>query len=247
MSQEVRVAVFRPDDGRLADAVALAESLGATPVPDPMLAVDPTGDLPDDAEYVILTSTTGVEILADVGWNPGNAALCCIGEKTAAAAREAGWTVDRVPAEFSSAGMVAELRDEVAGKTVAVARSAHGSAALLDGLADAGAAVHETVLYRLCRPEGAGDSAEMAAAGDLAAAAFTSSRTVDHFVAAADERGVREAAIAGLNAAVVGAIADGPRETAEGYGIEVDVVPEVADFDALLAAMVERAAPTYHE
>jgi uroporphyrinogen-III synthase len=247
MTQEVRVAVFRPDDGRLADAVALAESLGATPVADPMLAIDPTGDHPRNADYVILTSTTGVDILADAGWDPGDAVLCCIGETTAAAARDAGWTVDRIPEDYSSAGMVAELRAEVGGKTVEVARSAHGSATLVDGLRNAGADVHEAQLYRLVRPPDAGVSAEMAAAGELEAVAFTSSRTIDHFVAAAEERGVRDAAIRGLADAVVGVIADGPRTTAEGYGIGVDVVPAVADFDALLAEVVERAAPTYHE
>lgn len=247
MSREVRVAVFRPDDGRLADAVALAESLGATPVADPMLAIEPTGDLPQDADYVVLTSTTGVDIAREAGWDPGGAVLCCIGKTTAEAAREAGWTVDRVPEDFSSAGMVTELREDIGGRTVEVARSAHGSGTLLDGLRDAGADVHETVLYRLVRPEGSGASAELAAAGDLEAVAFTSSRTIEHFLEAATERGIREAAIAGLNDAVVGVIADGPRKTAESFGIEVDVVPETADFDALLTTVVELAAPTYHE
>lgn len=247
MSREVRVAVFRPDDGRLADAVSLLESLGATPVPDPMLAVEPTGETPREADFVVLTSSTGVRLAAEAGWTPGDAALCCIGESTADAAREAGWTVDRVPAEFSSAGMVTELADDVAGRSVEVARSAHGSSTLLDGLREAGADVHETVLYRLVRPERSGESAEMAAAGELEAAVFTSSRTVEHFLAAAAERGVREAAVAGLNEAVVGVIADSPAETARSHGIEVDVVPDVADFDALVAEVVERAAPSYFE
>lgn len=247
MSQQVRVAVFRPDDGRLADAVALAESLGATPVADPMLAIEATGESPRAADFVVLTSSTGVRLAAEAGWSPGDAVLCCIGSSTAEAAREMGWTVDRVPAEFSSAGMVAELRDDASGKSVEVARSAHGSSTLLDGLRDAGADVHETVLYRLGRPEGSGRSAEMAAAGELEAAAFTSSRTIEHFLDAAAERGVRDEAIVGLNDAVVGVIADGPRETAEAYGIEVDVVSDVADFDALVAEVVELAAPTYHE
>ncbi len=46
MSREVRVAVFRPDDERIEEAVDLLDALGATPVPDPMLAVDPTGAVP---------------------------------------------------------------------------------------------------------------------------------------------------------------------------------------------------------
>ena len=253
MTREVRVAAFRPDDERLAGAVELLDSLGATPVPDPMLAVEPTGAAPGDGghdpapDVVVLTSKTGVELLADAGWSPGDASLACIGPKTAAAARDAGWAVDLVPEEYSSSGLVAALAGDVDGRRVAVARSDHGSDTLTDGLADAGAAVDETVLYRLRRPEGAGQSTVMAAGGELDAACFTSSLTVENFLDAAAERGVREAAIAGLNRATVGAIGEPTRETAAAFGIGVDVVPENATFEALATAVVENAAPTYHE
>lgn len=247
MTQQVRVAVFRPDDDRLRAAVSLLESLGATPVPDPMLAVEPSGALPADAEYVVFTSKTGVELAAGAGWTPGDAILCVIGDSTAAAARSAGWTVDVVPEEFSSSGLVCALADRVAGAGVEVARSDHGSDVLLAGLRDAGADVHETVLYRLVRPADAGDSTELAARGELEAAAFTSSLTVEHFLAAAEERGVREAALDGLNDAVVGVIGDPTRRTAEELGVDVDVVPARADFEELACAVVEAAAPTHHD
>ena len=249
MSREVRVAAFRPDDERLADAVELLDSLGATPIPDPMLAVEPTGAVPGDSScaVVILTSKTGVELLADAGWSPGDATLACIGPKTAAAARDAGWTVDLVPEEYSSSGLVAALDGDVGGRRVAVARSDHGSDTLIDGLADAGADVTETVLYRLVRPEGAGQSTVMAAGGELDAVCFTSSLTVENFLDAAAERGVRQEAVAGLNRATVGAIGEPTRATAADVGIRVDVVPENATFEALATAVVEAAAPTYHE
>lgn len=245
MTREVRVAVFRPDDERLHEAVELLESLGAVPVPDPMLAVEPTGAAPADADYVIFTSKTGVELAAEAGWDPGDATVCAIGASTAAALREAGYGVNRVPEEYSSAGLVAALETEVAGKRVEVARSDHGSAVLLDGLRAAGADVRETVLYRLVRPESAGDSAERAARGELEGALFTSSLTVEHFLEAAGERGVREAAVDGLNDAVVGAIGEPTCETAVDAGVEIDVVPDNADFEALACEVVEAAAPTY--
>ena len=247
MSQQVRVAVFRPDDDRMADAVELLDSLGATPVPDPMLAVEPTGATPEPGAYVVLTSKTGVELLAESGWDPGDATLVCIGPATADAARDAGWTVDVVPAEYTSAGLVERLRDEVAGATVEVARSDHGSDVLVDGLREAGADVHETVLYRLARPEGAGQSTVMAAGGELEGVCFSSSLTVENFLDAAAERGVREEAVEGLNGLVVGVIGPPTRETAASHGIDVDVVPENADFEELACAVVEAAAPTYHE
>jgi len=235
------IAAFRPDDERLADAVALLDSLGAEPVPDPMLAVEPTGAVPrDDADYVVLTSKTGVELAADAGWVSDGAIVCAIGDATAARLREAGYPVDLVPEEFSSSGLVRALRGGVDGARVEVARSDHGSAVLLDGLADAGAYVHETVLYELTRPAGSGESAELAAAGELDAALFTSSLTVANFLDAAAERGVRDAAVAGLNDAVVGCIGNPTAETAESEGIAIDVVPDEATFEALARAVVAR-------
>ncbi|WP_324665187.1 uroporphyrinogen-III synthase [Haloarcula sediminis] len=244
----LRVAAFRPDDERLANAVELLESLGADPVPDPMLAVEPTDAAPrEDCDYVVLTSKTGVELAADAGWEPGEATVCAIGESTAAALREAGYGVDVVPEEFSSTGLVATLEAEVAGARVEVARSDHGSPVLTDGLDDAGAYVHETVLYRLVRPPEAGESAQLAADGDLDAALFTSSLTVEHFLDAAEERGIRDSALDGLKEATVGTIGKPTKETAEGAGIPVDVVPDTADFEALACEVVEAAAPTHHE
>ena len=237
-----RVAVFRPADERIEAAVALLESLGVEPVADPMLAVRPTGALPQPADFVILTSTTGVDLVADAGWDPGDAVVCAVGATTADALRERGYDVDVVPEEFNSAGLVDTLRDRVAGKRVEIARSAHGSDTLPDGLREAGADVHETVLYALERPEGSGTSAALAAAGELDGALFTSSRTVEHFLAAAEERGEREAAIEGLNRAVVGVISGSPAETAESHGVAVDVVPETASFEALARAVVDRLA-----
>ncbi|MFD1513953.1 uroporphyrinogen-III synthase [Halomarina rubra] len=234
------VAVFRPADERLDRAVDLLDSLGVRPVGDPMLAVEPTGATPrEDADYAVLTSKTGVELVADAGWIPAGTTLCAIGESTADAMRDHGYDVDVVPEEFSSSGLVATLADRVPGTRVEVARSDHGSAVLTDGLNDAGAFVHETTLYRLTRPPEAGVSVDLAAAGDLDAALFTSSLTVEHFLEAASERGVREAALAGLDDAVVGTIGVPTRDTAEAAGVSVDVVPGTADFAVLARDVVD--------
>jgi uroporphyrinogen-III synthase len=256
----LRVAVFRPDDDRLSTAVEFLTALGADPVPDPMLAVEPTGNRPRGADYVVFTSTTGVEVVAgeraaaetadgDAAtgrWQPDGETVVAIGESTADALRARDYPVNVVPEEFSSAGLVSALSGEVTGAHVELARSDHGSDVLVDGLEDAGATVTETVLYRLTRPPESGESVELAAENALDAALFTSSLTVEHFLAAASERGVRGDAVAGLHEAVVGAIGAPTRETATAAGIDVDVVPDTADFEELAATVVEEAAPTYH-
>ncbi|QLK24642.1 uroporphyrinogen-III synthase [Natrinema zhouii] len=234
MSDAPTVAVFRPDDDRLERAVALLAELGAEPVADPMLAVEPTDATPrTDAEYVILTSKTGAELVSEAGWAPGDATVCAIGPATADALRAEGYAVDIVPEEFTSSGLVARLEGEIDGARVEVARSDHGSPVLLEGFEDAGAYVHETILYQLVRPGGSGESAKLAAEGELDAVCFTSSLTVEHFLAAAAEKGIREAAVTGLADATVGVIGEPTAETAEEQGIEVDVVPNEATFDAL--------------
>ena len=236
----VAVAALRPDDDRLADAVTLLESLGATPIADPMLAVDPTGAAPrEDADYTVLTSKTGVERAHAEGWSPSGA-VCAIGSSTADSLRDHGYEVDVVPGTYSSAGVVEALADRAAGARVEVARSDHGSAVMLEGLNDAGAYVHETVLYRLTRPPGAGTSVEAAARGDLDGALFSSSLTVEHFLDCAADLEMGEATLNGLNDAVVGCIGDPTRQRAADLGVEVDVVPEEADFGTLARAVVAR-------
>lgn len=235
-----RVAVFRPDDNRLREAVTLLESLGVEPLADPMLAIESTGEQPrEDARYTIFTSKTGVELASEAGWTP-TGEVCAIGSSTAAALRDQGYTVNVVPEQFSSAGLVAALESRVDGARVEVARSDHGSDVLTDGLEDAGAYLHETILYRLIRPPDSGVSCEAAARRDLDGACFTSSLTVEHFLEAAAERELREAAVAGLNDAIVGCIGDPTRETAVAAGVEVDVVPDRAAFEALARAVVGR-------
>ena len=240
MSPQPRVAVFRPADERLERAKAVLSSLGVECVADPMLELNPTGSQPrEDAEYTVLTSKTGAELVAKTNWRPGGQ-LCAIGDPTADALEAAGYQVDIVPETFSSAGLVSRLVDEVAGERIEVARSDHGSPVLLDGLESAGAYVHETVLYELTRPQKAGSSAEQAADGELDGALFTSSLTVTHFCDAAADRGVRNAAIAGLNEGVVGAIGKPTAKTAREAGIDVSVVPQSAEFEALARAVVSR-------
>lgn len=240
MSDRPTVAVFRPDDERMARAVRLLEELGVEPIADPLLEIEPTGRPPrGDGDFVILTSKTGVELAANERWET-DAEVCAIGESTADALSDAGYPVDVVPETFTSEGLVECLSGEVDGSRIEVARSDHGSPVLLDGLNAAGAYVHETILYRLDRPADAGHAAELSAAGSLDAALFTSSLTVEHFLEAADERGVGDAARRGLEDAVVGAIGPPTAQTAENAGITVEVTPDTASFESLARDVVAR-------
>ncbi len=233
------VVVFRPEDGRAAEAVRVLESLGVQGVSDPMLEVVPTGNTArTDAWMVIVTSKTGAELLSEHGWEQGEAELIAIGYSTANALHQAGFRVDRVPDEYSSDGVIREVAGLVGGKRVEIARSDHGSDRLRDGLDANGAYHHETVLYRLRRPAGAGKSIDLVLDEAVAGVIFTSSLTVEFFVELAAERDVREAVIRRVNDGVVGVIGEPTRETAVSHGIAVDVVPEVANYQELAEQVV---------
>lgn len=240
--EQPRVAVFRPADERIERATARLESLGADPVPDPMLAIEPTGAAPQrGADFTVLTSKTGVECAAEAGWRPGETTICAIGPATADVLDEHDYPVDLVPDEYTSSGLVEAMERayDLDGASIEVARSDHGSQVLLDGLANAGASVTETVLYRLARPAESGESAELAARGNLDAACFTSSLTVEHFLDAADERGVRDEMTDALSSLVVSAIGEPTAETAAETGLEVDLVASEATFETLAEETVD--------
>lgn len=243
MTEVPHIAVFRPPDERLERARDTLRSLGAEVLADPMIEPRPTGQLPrTDGAITIFTSSTAATILEETGYTVSpETTVAVIGPKTQAALEAIGVTVDIIPKEYTSEGLVAALGDRVDGKSVEIARSDHGSDALPEGLCAAGAYVHETVLYELIRPEGAGESVEATLAGDIHGLAFTSSMTVEHFFQIARERADDAAIQSALEQVVIGTIGHPTATTAEELGISVDVVPSEATFDALARAIVEHA------
>jgi len=230
-----KVAFFRPADEREERAVEAVRAESFEPLSDPLLETVPTGAAPrTDAEYVVLTSVTGVELAAET-LRGTDAVVCAVGPKTADALRDEGVDVDVVPDEYTSAGIVDALAERVEGARVEVARSDHGSDELLDGFDDAGAYAHETVLYEIVRPEGGGEeTAGALSEGALDAVLFTSSLTVGHLVEALEETGV---GVDALDGTVVGVIGEPTRRNAEACGVDVDYVADEATFDALVRGL----------
>jgi uroporphyrinogen-III synthase len=227
------IAVLRPNDHRIAEAIEYLRSLGVSPVADPMLTVRPTGMTPAVADYIVFTSQTGAEIAAKHEWKPGAATVCAVGKQTTSALRDYGILVERVPSTFTSAGLVEELASEVEGSTVEVARSAHGSNVLLQGREAAGADVHETQLYRLNRPTTAGRSVTLAMNRQLDGILFTSPRTVEHFFEITEESAEVDALRQGSARTIIGAIGTPTADAVWRHGITVDIKPNTVRFTQL--------------
>ncbi len=221
------VAVFRPDDERLERSRRALEERGHEVVADPLLEVEATGASPrDDADVYVFTSVTGARYVDE----QPEGVVAAVGPKTAEALRSHGVDVDVVPDDYSSTGLVDALSDHVEGRRVEVARSSHGRDVLLDGLVDAGGYVHETVLYRLVKPEDGGRrTLEAVESGDLDAVLFTSSLTVEHLL--------KEVEPEELADVVVGVIGEPTRETAEEMDVDVDFVADDETFESLVEAL----------
>jgi len=232
-----RVAVFRPADEREEKAVELLRERGFEPLSDPLLELTPTGLEPrKDADYTVLTSVTGVRLAGEVLLEM-DTTVCAIGPKTSDALEEKGVGVDLVPDEYTSEGLIGALEGLVDGERVEVARSDHGSDVLTDGLNEAGAYVHETVLYELNRPvDGGVETARGVRDGDVDAVLFTSSLTVEHLLEAFEDEGVEPGA---LEDVVVGTIGEPTRETAEERSLDVGFTPEKETFEGLVAKLKE--------
>jgi len=209
-----------------------------------MLTIEPTGQVPQHADYCVFTSETGVDLAATNGWEQRETAVCAVGDQTAAALRNRGYSVDVVPSTFTSNGLVDELSDAIEGQTVEIARSAHGSDVLVEGLEAAGAVASETYLYRLERPETAGQSVSLAVDGELDGILFTSPKTAEHFVQIATERDAVTALQRGLEETIVGAIGAPTERAVDKYGIAVDAVPDTVGFTRLAEVTTRRIRGT---
>ena len=233
----ITVAIFRPKACERSSK-ELLQGLGFRVISQPLLEVRPTGMKPmTDADFIVFTSANGARLALE-GLEPeelGRAKICAIGPQTARALEKGGIEVDLVPEEYSSEGLIQAMEPLVFGKRVEVARSSAGSAMLLKGLNEAGAFVHETVVYTLeCLEVEGSVIQEILEEAD--AFLFTSSLTAQNFLDRAPDRA---GAIKTLNEKFVGVIGRPTQAKLEHQGVTVDLVPTEATFERLAWEMEE--------
>ncbi|WP_066517244.1 uroporphyrinogen-III synthase [Curtobacterium ammoniigenes] len=140
---------------------AAARARGLAPVVVPLIAAGPPSDLSPlheaatglvngSYEWVVVTSAAAVSVVA--GRVPGLRTGCggvrvaAVGDATADACRQAGWTVDVVPEDASAADLAA-IMPQTTGR-VLVPRSDLAGPTLAQALRARGADVHDVVAYR---------------------------------------------------------------------------------------------------
>ncbi|MEM0499251.1 MAG: uroporphyrinogen-III synthase, partial [Methanothrix sp.] len=235
-----RIAILRAE-GQLDGSVRLAERYGFIPVAAPSISLRAL-ELPPDikekierVDCVVFTSSNGVDIISRSGLLDliRKKRVAAIGPKTARALTDKGVSVDVIPDEYSSAGLVEALRGI---KKVLLLRSAQGSPALLDGLLSAGAEVEDVPVYEVT---GSGDERldDLIRRAELIDVfAFTSGSTARYLMRRAGELGMEDHLRNALDSALVVAIGPPTASVLRELGVRVDLIPERYTFKGMLEA-----------
>ena len=199
-----------------------------------------------DYDWIVFTSANGVkfflEALRSKGLDVramGNAGICAIGPATAAALESSGLRVDLVPETYVAESVIEALssQEDLSGKKVLLPRAEIARKVLPDSLRALGARVDDIALYstRIDEPENSGKVRQQLVAGEIDLVTFTSSSTVENFVALVGEKELRAAAERTLFASI------GPitAAKAEDYGLKSAIVPETYTIAALCEAICD--------
>jgi len=191
--------------------------------------------------WVIFTSANTVRALAsrlpEIGIHAiasRDIKVAAVGASTAAAAREAGWTVSVVPESYVAEDLIAAMGGRISGGRVLLARASVARDVIPEALRAAGATVDVVDAYRNILPEEAPERLRNALAGGLDAATFTSSSSVTHLAQAAKAAGV-VFPLAGVAAVSIGPITS---QTLRGSGWEPAIEADPHDVPGLVAATV---------
>lgn len=180
--------------------------LGAIPIEVPVLEIVPPESyepldaaLRDPAQYdwFIVTSSNTVRVLADRAAAVGISLskflprhIAAVGTATEKAAHDAGLTITLTPKEYVAESLIDELKDNIAGKRILLARAAIARDVIPEALRAAGATVDVVDAYRNVVPAAAPQQLRHAYARGLDAVTFTSSSSVTHLAAAAQGCGL---------------------------------------------------------
>lgn len=190
-------------------------------------------------DWIIFTSANGVASFFDRLNASGldaralaNAKIAAIGSATAEKIQSHGLIADLIPAEFRAEGLVDALKNNIAGQKILIARAEIARDVLPAELEKNGASITLAAAYKtIPAAENITDVKNKIDAGEIDMATFTSSSTVENFIAAI---GVER--LAKIKTAAIGPITAGALEN---FGVSVDVVAREFTIDGLVAAVVD--------
>jgi len=243
-----RILITRSLD-QAADFAARLRELGAEPLLCPTIAIAPLHDYAEldaaiadlaDTDYLILTSVNAVDAffarLADCGKDAralAGVTLVTVGPKTAAALAQFGLCPDLMPTDYRAEGVVALLRDKVAGKKILYPKAALARDLIVLELTAAGANLCAPAAYGSAPPAGAASALHTALADGVDLLTFTASSTVRNFIDL-----LRTDDLPLATAIPVASIGPLTSETARQAGLDVAIEPEESTIEAMIEAMI---------
>jgi uroporphyrinogen III methyltransferase/synthase len=248
-----RIVNTRPK-GQADALTSRLKALGADVIEMPTIEIQPAADygpldraLGELASYdwLVFTSANGVRFFLErldaspVDLRALRAKICAIGPATSAAIEALHLKVDLMGREYVAEGLVEAFSTyDLAGRRILLPRAAAARDLVPAELARRGAHVDVVEAYRTVAPEGAAAQAARTFGGDRkpACIAFTSSSTVQNFVAIAGAE-----ALAGVKVASIGPVTTA---TARSLGIGVDAEARTFTADGLVDAVVGLYAGT---
>ncbi len=188
-------------------------------------------------DWIIFTSANGVEkfferlkifkrdarIFAD-------AKIAAIGSATAEKLSNFGIIADIIPQEFRAEGLLAELKDKVAGKNILIARAEVARDILPAELENFGAKVKIVPAYKtITDAENFAEIKSKISAGAVDLITFTSSSTVENFVAVAGIETLKK-----IKTAAIGTVT---AETLKKFGVTAEIVAKEFTIAGLVDAI----------
>lgn len=246
------VGFTRPTQ-RIKDSIDEARAMGLDVMAAPSLEIIPGDeeefkkleDSVTDGCTVVFGSSTAVEQCQKFFGDRikqvfEGARIVSIGPATTKRLESAGFTVDAVPEDYSSYGLVDLLKDEARGKRIVIVRSDSGSDVLSDGLREAGADLVCIASYKLKEVGMCPALLHLLIAvkrGQLDCMAFTSPMSVSSFIRHLEERFGKEKGDEYLRGIKIAAIGRPTSERLESLGFKPDIVPEKTTFHDMLQAV----------
>ena len=241
-----RVIVTRAQE-QAGDFSARLRTLGAAVVEMPTIAIHPARDSGpldgaigklNEYDWLLFTSANGVRFFLErldasaTDLRALRARICAIGPATAAAVRRLHLKVDLMPEQYVAESLVAAFAaTDLAGRRVLLPRAAVARDVIPGQLRQRGATVDVVEAYRNVAAEVSPERVREIFAGEPDWITFTSSSTVNNFVAIAGKevlQGVRVASIGPVTTAA-----------ARKHGIAVTAEASRYTIDGLVEAMVE--------
>jgi uroporphyrinogen-III synthase len=237
--------------GKLSEGL---RAMGAEPVEVPVLEICPPENFDpldralrqfDNYDWLILTSANTVRALVEraaalglVFGSSGSLKVAAIGPATAAEARNAGFSIDLVPANYVAESMVESLAGETSGRKILLVRAAEARDVIPDALRAAGAQLDVVDAYQNRMPASAPEQLKQALAAGIHAATFTSSSSVTYLADAARAAGV-SFPFAGVAAVSIGPITS---KTLREAGWEPAIEASPYDIPGLIQSAVQLLA-----